>query len=61
MNAGDTRTDMTPEQGGRMAVAAVTADIEYWAQTASVDGRVSLNDLTRTLDVIRQASGMAEN
>ena len=53
MNAGDTRTDMTPEQGGRMAVAAVTADIEYWARTASVDGRVSLDDLTRTLDVIR--------
>jgi hypothetical protein len=39
-----------------MAVNAVAADIEYWARTVSVDGRIGLNDLARVLDVIRQAS-----
>ena len=51
----DTPTDLTAEQAGRMAVTAVTADLEYWARTVSVDGRVGLNDLTRTLEVIRRA------
>ncbi|MCW2750607.1 MAG: hypothetical protein JWR83_1717, partial [Aeromicrobium sp.] len=45
-----------PEQAGRMAATAVTADVEYWAQNASVDGRVGLNDLIRALDVIREDS-----
>jgi len=44
------------EQASRMAVTAVTSDLEFWARTASVDGRVGLNDLTGTLDVIRLAS-----
>ena len=48
--------ELTPEQASRMAVTAVTADLEFWARTASVDGRVALNDLTRALDVIRLAS-----
>ena len=38
-----------------MAVTAVT-DLEFWARTAAVDGRVGLNDLTRTLEMIRQSS-----
>jgi hypothetical protein len=46
----------TCEQAGRMTATAVTADLEYWARTASVDGRVGLNDLIRTLDMIRDAS-----
>jgi len=43
-----------------MAVSAVAADIEYWARTASVDGRIGLNDLARVLDVIRQAGSLHE-
>jgi hypothetical protein len=52
----DDRHDLSPEQAGRIAATAVTADLEYWARTASVDGRVGLNDLIRALDVIRAAS-----
>jgi hypothetical protein len=48
--------ELTPEQASRMAVTAVASDLEFWARTASVDGRVGLNDLTRTLDLIRAAS-----
>jgi hypothetical protein len=52
----DAQHDLTPEQASRMAVTAVTSDLEFWARTVSVDGRVGLNDLTRTLDMIRLAS-----
>ena len=38
-----------------MARERVAADIEYWARTASVDGRIALNDLARVLDVVHQA------
>ena len=44
------------EQASRVAVTTVNSDLEFWARTASVDGRVGLNHLTRTLDVIRLAS-----
>jgi hypothetical protein len=47
---------LTPELASRMAVVAVTADVEFWASTVSVDGRVGLQDLTRTLEVIRLAA-----
>jgi hypothetical protein len=52
----DSHHELTPEQASRMTATAVTADLEYWARNASVDGRVGLNDLTRALDVIREAS-----
>ena len=52
----DARGRLDPEQACRMAVTAVTADLEFWARTAAVDGRVGLNDLTRTLEMIRQSS-----
>jgi hypothetical protein len=52
----NSHNELTAEQASRLTVTAVTADLEYWARTASVDGRVGLNDLTRTLDVIREAS-----
>jgi hypothetical protein len=55
-NGGDPHPDLSPEQASRMAVTAVTSDLEFWARGASVDGRIGLNDLTRTLDVIRLAS-----
>ena len=48
--------ELTPEHAGRLTAIAVTADLEYWARTAAVDGRVGLNDLTRALDVVREAS-----
>jgi hypothetical protein len=51
----DDHEELTAEQASRMSVTAVAADLEYWARTISVDGRVGLNDLTRTLDVIREA------
>jgi hypothetical protein len=53
MDAGD---ELTPEQASRLAVTAVSADLEYWARTASVQGYVGLNDLIRTIDMIRLAS-----
>jgi hypothetical protein len=51
-----TQQELTPELASRMAVAAVTTDIEFWARTTCVDGHVGINDLIRTLDVIREAS-----
>jgi hypothetical protein len=47
---------LTVEEASRMAATAVTCDLEYWARSAFVDGRVDLNDLLRVLEVIRQAS-----
>jgi hypothetical protein len=52
----DTHRELTAENASRMAITAVTADLEYWARSAAIDGYVGLNDLTRTLDVIRRAS-----
>jgi hypothetical protein len=52
----DSHDGLSLEQTSRMAATAVTADLEYWARTASVDGRIGLNDLIRALDVIREAS-----
>jgi hypothetical protein len=48
--------ELDPELAGRLAIAAVAADVEYWARRTAVDGRVGLNDFIRTLDVIREAS-----
>jgi len=39
-----------------MAVIAAAADLEFWARTTSVDGRIGLNDLTRALDLMRAVS-----
>ena len=50
VDAGD---ELTAEMASQLAVTAVAADQEYWARTASVQGRVGLNDLIRTLDMIR--------
>jgi hypothetical protein len=52
----NTQHELTADQASRMAVTAVTTDLEYWARGASVDGRVGVNQLTRILDVIREAS-----
>jgi hypothetical protein len=52
----DTQHELTAEQASRLAVTAVTTDLEYWACGASVDGHVGLNELTRILHVIREVS-----
>jgi hypothetical protein len=52
----DVHRELTPEDASCMAVTAVAADLEYWARTVSVGGRVGLNDLTRVLDGIRSTS-----
>jgi hypothetical protein len=54
--ATDELDELDPELASRLAVTAVAADLEYWARGTAVDGRVGLNDLIRTLDVIREAS-----
>jgi hypothetical protein len=56
----DNHDELNPELASRLAVTAVTADLEYWARAVSVEGRVGLNDLVRTLDVIRRA-GLPES
>ena len=50
--------DLTLEHASRLAVLAVAADLEYWARAVSTDGYIGLNDLTRTLDIIRDASAI---
>jgi hypothetical protein len=47
---------LTVEEASRLAVTALAADLEYWARTVAVDGRVGLNDLTRALDTVRETS-----
>lgn len=56
MISGGTDPDLTVEEASRMAVTAVTSDVEYWARSVAVAGHVGLNDLTRVLEVIRQSS-----
>ncbi len=56
--AAETRHGLTPEQASRLAVLALAADLEYWARAVSTDGYIGLNDLTRTLDFIRDASAI---
>ena len=55
MDAGD---ELTHEYASRLAVTAVTADLEYWGRNSSVEGHVGLNDLIQILDVIRLAAGL---
>ena len=56
--AAETPHGLTPEQASRLAVLALAADLEYWARAVSTDGYIGLNDLTRTLDFIRDASAI---
>jgi hypothetical protein len=53
MNVSD---ELTPEQASRLAITALVTDLQTWAYTVSVDGAVELGDLTRTLDIFREAS-----
>jgi hypothetical protein len=49
--------ELTHEYASRLAITAVTADLEYWARNAAVEGQVGLNDLIQILDVIRVSTG----
>jgi hypothetical protein len=55
MDVGD---ELTHEYASRLAVTAVTADLEYWARNTAVEGNVGLNDLIQTLDVIRLSTDL---
>jgi hypothetical protein len=48
--------ELTAGQASRLAVTALITDLEYWARTVAVDGAVGVNDLTRALDIVREAS-----
>jgi hypothetical protein len=52
----DAHHELAPEQASVLAVTALAADLAYWAHTASVDGRVAVDDLARALDAIRQTA-----
>jgi hypothetical protein len=44
--------ELTAEEASRMAVRAVTEDLVFWARHASIDGRIGLDELVRTLKAI---------
>jgi hypothetical protein len=35
----ETHRELAAENASRMAITAVTADVEYWARSASIDGQ----------------------
>jgi hypothetical protein len=47
---------LTPELASRLAITALVTDLQSWAYAVSVDGAVELSDLTRTLEIFREAS-----
>ncbi len=47
---------LTVEDASRLAVTATAADLEDWARSAAVDGRVDVRDLVDVLDVLRADS-----
>lgn len=51
-----TSEHLSVEDASRLAVTATVADLEYWARTVAVHGKVGLNDLIRCLDTLRAAS-----
>jgi len=47
---------LSVEEASRLAVTATVCDLEYWAHGVAVDGQVSLLELVRLLDALRDAS-----
>jgi hypothetical protein len=47
---------LTVEESSRLAVTATVTDLEYWAHSVSVNGRLELLDLLRVLDAVRAVS-----
>jgi hypothetical protein len=48
--------ELSSEEAGRITVMAVTADLEHWARSAAVGGKISLRDLYQALDALRSTS-----
>jgi hypothetical protein len=44
------------EESSRLAVTATVTDLEYWAHSVAVNGRLELLDLLRVLDAVRASS-----
>jgi hypothetical protein len=49
-------TDLTADEASRLAVTAVTADLEYWAHSVVAHGKIELDDLISVLEVLRADS-----
>jgi hypothetical protein len=47
---------LTVEESSRLAVTATVTDLEHWAHSVSVNGRLELPDLLRVLDALRARS-----
>jgi hypothetical protein len=47
---------LTVEESSRLAVTATVTDLEYWAHSVAVDGRLEVLDLLRVLDAVRASS-----
>lgn len=47
---------LTVEESSRLAVTATVTDLEFWAHSVAVNGRVDLLDLLRVFDAVRASS-----
>lgn len=52
----DTPLELTPEDASRLAVTALAADLEHWARSVAVEGRLAVDDLLHTLDMVRETA-----
>lgn len=52
----NTSQHLTVDEASRLAVTATAADLEHWARSAAVQGRVELAELVDALDMLRAAS-----
>ena len=52
----NTAQHLSVDEASRLAVTATVADLEYWARSVAVDGRLDLDDLLDVLDVLRADS-----
>ncbi len=52
----DTAQHLSVDQASRLAVTATVADLEDWARSVAVHGRLDLDDLIEVLDILRAAS-----
>jgi hypothetical protein len=48
--------ELSVDEASRLAVTATAADLEYWARSVAVHGKVDLHDLVGVLDALFAAS-----